>query len=302
MNLPTLAVDAAMADTTPRRPSPVSLPPVTLVGAGPGDPELLTLKAVRAIAEADAILVDDLVDRGVLAHARPQARITWVGKRGGCPSTPQAFIERLMIREARGGARVVRLKGGDPLVFGRAGEEIAALRAAGIPYRIVNGITSALAAAADLGFSLTHRAHSHGLAFVTGHPQSGAPATAEELAVWRTMIQGGITLAVYMGLTRIEAWSEGLLDAGIDGRTPVACVTAAGTAGRRSVTTTLGALVDATATAAIRSPAMMLIGAAAGEAVAATVRGGDEAPAAAALVGGADAVGWAEPASERRWA
>jgi uroporphyrin-III C-methyltransferase len=246
--------------------SPSSCPPVMLVGAGPGDPELLTLKAVRAIAEADAILVDDLVDPAVLDHARPGARITWVGKRGGCPSTPQAFIERLMIREALSGARVVRLKGGDPLVFGRAGEEIAALRAAGVPCRIVNGVTSALAAAADLGISLTHRAHAHGVAFVTGHPQAGSPDRAAELAGWRAMIAGGITVAVYMGLTKVESWRRGLLDAGVDPATPVACIAAAGSASRRGVVTTLDALVAATTGSGIRSPAMMLVGQAAAEA------------------------------------
>ncbi len=241
-------------------------PPVMLVGAGPGDPELLTLKAVRAIAAADTILIDDLVDPAVLVHARPAARITWVGKRGGCPSTPQAFIERLMIREARAGARVVRLKGGDPLIFGRAGEEIAALRAAGVPYGIVNGITSALAAAAELGFSLTHREHCHGVAFVTGHPQAGSVASARELDGWRAMIDSGVTLAVYMGLTRIDTWRQGLLDAGIDPATPVACVEAAGSDRRLCLVTTIAQLAGAVGDHGVRSPAMMLVGPAAGEA------------------------------------
>jgi uroporphyrin-III C-methyltransferase len=125
---------------------PDTHPTVTLVGAGPGDPELLTLKALRAIRRATVLLVDDLVGEGVLRHARRSARIVPVGKRGGCRSTPQDFIERLMITEAQRGERVVRLKGGDPFVFGRGGEEAEHLRAAGLHVEVVNGITAGLAA------------------------------------------------------------------------------------------------------------------------------------------------------------
>ena len=119
---------------------------VWLIGAGPGDPELLTLKAARVLGLADVVLVDDLVNRRVLAHARAGARVIEVGKRGGCKSTPQAFIEKLMVRLARRGATVVRLKGGDPFIFGRGGEEVAALNAAGIPVETVSGITAGIAA------------------------------------------------------------------------------------------------------------------------------------------------------------
>ena len=142
---------------------------VTLVGAGPGDPELLTLKAVRAIRAATVLLVDDLVNEAVLRYARKSARIVHVGKRGGCASTPQAFIEKLMAAEALKGERVVRLKGGDPFVFGRGGEEADHLRAHGLQVDVVNGITSGLAAATALGVPLTHRDHAHGVIFVTGH-------------------------------------------------------------------------------------------------------------------------------------
>jgi uroporphyrin-III C-methyltransferase len=121
---------------------------VTLVGAGPGDPELITLKAVKAIASATVLLVDDLVNDAVLAHAAPGTRVVYVGKRGGCASTPQAFIEKLMVSEAQRGEQVVRLKGGDPFVFGRGGEEVEALQVAGIAVHVVNGITSGLAALA----------------------------------------------------------------------------------------------------------------------------------------------------------
>ena len=129
---------------------------VYLVGAGPGDPELLTLKAVKALRAAEVLLVDDLVSDEVLAYASPQARIVYVGKRGGCKSTPQEFIERLMINEAKQGRTVVRLKGGDPFVFGRGGEECESLLAAGIQCEVVNGITAGLAAPTALGIPLTH--------------------------------------------------------------------------------------------------------------------------------------------------
>ena len=153
--------------------------PVHLVGAGPGDPELLTLKALRVLRQATVILVDDLVGEAVLetalADAPVQPRLVRVGKRGGCASTPQEFIEKLMVREALAGERVVRLKGGDPLVFGRAGEEIAALRAAGLEVEIVNGITSGLAAAGSAGIGWTdRRAGAQGVLLVT----PATPATA----------------------------------------------------------------------------------------------------------------------------
>ena len=147
-------------------------PIVQLVGAGPGDPELLTVKAIKAIRSATVLLVDDLVGPGVLRYARRSTRIVRVGKRGGCASTPQAFIEKLMTAEALKGERVVRLKGGDPFVFGRGGEEADHLRAQGIRVEVISGITSGLAAAATLGAPLTHREHAHGVMFVTGHGRS----------------------------------------------------------------------------------------------------------------------------------
>ena len=160
---------------------------VYLVGAGPGDPELLTLKAVRAMRAADVLLVDDLVSDEVLAYANASARIVYVGKRGGCKSTPQVFIERLMINEARQGRTVVRLKGGDPFVFGRGGEECESLHAAGIECVIVNGITAGLAAPTALGIPLTHRDICHGAIFVTGHAGDEA-ATAPN---WQALVEIG---------------------------------------------------------------------------------------------------------------
>lgn len=193
--------------------------PVWLVGAGPGDPELLTLKAVRVIAQADVLLVDDLVDRRVLAHARPGARVIEVGKRGGCPSTPQAFIERLLVHEALAGHRVVRLKGGDPSVFGRAGEEIEAARAAGLEVELVPGITAGLGAAAGLGLSLTDRRLSQGVAFVTGHARPGG-----EDPDWQALARSRLTLVVYMGTQRADAIASALIEGGLPATTPVAIV------------------------------------------------------------------------------
>src|SRR6478736_5666178 len=155
---------------------------VTLVGAGPGDPELLTLKALKAIRSATVLLVDDLVSPEIVAMAKPGARVIHVGKRGGCKSTPQAFIEKLMVMAAREGENVVRLKGGDPFIFGRGGEEMEHLREAGIEVEVINGITSGLAAVTALGVPLTHREHAHGVVFVTGHAHAGSQG-----ADWRAL-------------------------------------------------------------------------------------------------------------------
>jgi uroporphyrin-III C-methyltransferase len=218
---------------------------VLLVGAGPGDPELLTLKAVRAIAQADVLLVDDLVDRRVLAHARPGARIVEVGKRGGCPSTPQAFIERLLVHEARAGRRVVRLKGGDPMIFGRAGEELDALRAAGLEAEVVPGISAALGAAASLGLSLTDRRHAPGVAFVTGHAQPGG-----EEPNWAALARSGLTLVVYMGIRRAAAVARSLLAGGLAADTPVVVVRRATLPDEQHRLATLEALAQAAERAA----------------------------------------------------
>ena len=176
-----------------------------LVGAGPGDPELLTLQALRVLRRATVLLVDDLVSDAVLATAlrgrRKPPRVVHVGKRGGCQSTPQAFIERLMVTEAQRGERVVRLKGGDPFVFGRGGEEAQALRAHGIAVEVVHGITAGLAAAGALGVPWTHRDHAHGVMLVTGHAREGG--AAPDWAVLGAAAAQGLTLVVYMGMARL---------------------------------------------------------------------------------------------------
>jgi uroporphyrin-III C-methyltransferase len=233
---------------------------VTLVGAGPGDPELLTLKAVRAIAAATVLLVDDLVSSGVVAHASPQARIVWVGKRGGCKSTPQAFIEKLMIQAAREGETVVRLKGGDPFIFGRGGEEVEHLRAAGIEVEVVNGITAGLAAATALGVPLTHREHAHGVVFITGHaPVGGAGNGTDWRALAATARAAKLTLVIYMGVRGAQRIQRELLS-GLPAATPVAVIQNASLPTQRHTTTTLGGLTAAIERERMASPSVIVIG------------------------------------------
>lgn len=230
---------------------------VTLVGAGPGDPELLTLKAVRAIRAATVLLVDDLVGEGVLRFARRSARIVHVGKRGGCASTPQAFIEKLMAAEALKGEHVVRLKGGDPFVFGRGGEEAEHLRAQGIAVEVVNGITAGLAAATSLGVPLTHRAHAHGVMLVTGH------ARGEDAALhWPTLAAAavqGLTLVIYMGVSSVHELQAGLLGA-LPAATPVAVVQHASLPAQRQALGTLGGLAALVLEHGLGSPAIIIVG------------------------------------------
>jgi len=232
---------------------------VYLIGAGPGDPELITLKAVKALGTADVVLVDDLVDRRVLAHARAGARVVEVGKRGGCRinnrvSTPQAFIEKLMVRLARRGATVARLKGGDPFVFGRGGEEAEALAAAGIPFEVVSGVTAGIAVPAALGIPVTHRDVARGVTFVTGHVRGGAGPD------WSALRASGTTLVVYMGLKRAAAIVDAMLRAGFPADTP-ACAIQDGTLETQAqVVAKLSALPAAIAEAQLDSPAILVIG------------------------------------------
>ena len=229
--------------------------PVVLVGAGPGDPELLTLKAVRAIAAADVLLVDDLVDRRVLDHARAGTRIVEVGKRGGCASTSQAFIERLLVHEAQAGRRVVRLKGGDPFVFGRGGEEVEALRAAGVAVEVVPGITAGIAAPAVIGVPVTDRRYTPGVVFVTGHAKDGGREPD-----WHQLARCGLTLVVYMGVSHCEEITQALIAGGLAASTPAAAVQAAHTDRQRSHVTSLGQLAREIREAGIGSPAILVIG------------------------------------------
>jgi uroporphyrin-III C-methyltransferase len=231
---------------------------VTLVGAGPGDPDLLTIKAIKAIATATVLLVDDLVNEAVLAHASATARIVHVGKRGGCKSTPQSFIEKLMVTAAQEGENVVRLKGGDPFIFGRGGEEVESLQAAGVRVHIVNGITSGLAAISSLNVPLTHREHAHGVVLVTGHAKPGDQGTD-----WRTLAdtarQAKLTLVIYMGMSSAARIQTELL-CGLNASTPVAIIQNATLATQRHVICTLGELQHTIHTEAMSSPSVIVVG------------------------------------------
>lgn len=227
---------------------------VWLVGAGPGDPELLTIKAGRVLAGADVVLVDDLVDPRMLAHAPPTARIVQVGKRGGCRSTPQAFIEKLMIRLARRGAQVVRLKGGDPFVFGRGGEEAESLNQAGIPCEVVNGITAGIAVPAAIGIPVTHRELAHGVTFITGHARDGGSPD------WAALRAGGTTLVIYMGMKRVSAIVEGMIKAGYPADTPACAIQNGTLETQAAVRSTLAALPRSITDAGLGSPGMLVIG------------------------------------------
>ena len=214
---------------------------------------------MRAIRQATVLLVDDLVGDGVLRYARRSARIVHVGKRGGCASTPQAFIERLMVAEARRGERVVRLKGGDPFVFGRGGEEAASLRAAGVEVEVVNGITAGLAAATSIGVPLTHRDHAHGVVFVTGHARRDAAGAAIDWPTLAAAAAQGLTLVIYMGIATVEALQSGLCGA-LPPDTPVAVVQRASLPTQRQAFCTLGTLVETVASAGLGSPSIIVVG------------------------------------------
>ncbi len=231
-------------------------PTVTLLGAGPGDPELLTLKAVKALRRATVALVDDLVHPGVLRYLRRSARVLHVGKRGGCPSTPQAFIHRLMVAEARRGERVVRIKGGDPFVFGRGGEECEALRAAGIGVEVIGGLTAGIAAPAALGIPVTDRRWTRGVALVTGHAGTEGGSEPD----WAALARSGLTLVVYMGVARLPFIVRALRDAGLADYTPAAVICHAHTADQRQALCTLGILQHTVAQQGLGSPAILVIG------------------------------------------
>ncbi len=229
-----------------------------MVGAGPGDPELLTLKAVKAIGAATLLLVDDLVNDAVLAHAAPGARVVHVGKRGGCRSTPQAFIERLMVTAARQGENVVRLKGGDPFIFGRGGEEVEHLHAAGIAVQVVNGISSGLAAVTALGVPLTHREHAHGVVFVTGHARPGDRGT-DWKALAATARSARLTLVIYMGVSGARTIQDALLS-GLPAATPAAIIQNATLPTQRHVLTTLAELAASIEREHLGSPSILVVG------------------------------------------
>jgi uroporphyrin-III C-methyltransferase len=225
-----------------------------LIGAGPGDAELMTIKATRALAAADVVLVDDLVNPDVLQFARPGAEIVYVGKRGGRPSTPQAEIIAQMLGYVRAGRSVARLKGGDPFVFGRGGEEMLALEQAGIAVEIVNGITAGIAAPAALGIPVTHRGLAQGVAFVTGH------GAADEEPDWRALVGSRLTLVIYMGVRRLDAIVAQLLDAGMAADTPCAAIESATWPDQRHALATLRSLPQVVKETSLGSPSIIVVG------------------------------------------
>lgn len=227
---------------------------VYLVGAGPGAADLITLRAARVLAHADVVLIDELVNRELLDHCRDGVKVIPVGKRAGCRSTPQSFIQHLMLRYARQGFEVVRLKGGDPYVFGRGGEEVGFLARGGVSAEVVSGITAGIAAPASIGIPVTHRGVTAGVVLVTGHTETSVEPD------WRALVATGMTIVVYMGLRRIERIASALLENGMAASTPAAVIEQATRAAQRQVVAPLDAIAPAARAAGLRAPALIVIG------------------------------------------
>ena len=225
---------------------------VHLVGAGPGDPELLTLRAARLIAEADVIVHDNLVDESILGLARPDVEFIDVGKKPGNP-TPQDLINTLLVHLGAEGRNVVRLKGGDPYVFGRGGEEAEALQTAGVDFTVVPGITSSVGVPAAAGIPVTHRGVSVGFTVVTGHREKGGSSSIN----WEALAQVGGTIVVLMGVAERSVIAARLMAGGLDAATPVAAIRFGTRPTQEVVRTNLGSL----ATIDIESPSTIVIGA-----------------------------------------
>ena len=238
-------------------PAPRAGGSVTLVGAGPGDPELLTLRAVRALQSADVILFDDLVSTDILDFARREAKKMLVGKTGHAPSCRQDDINTLMISLAKSGRAVVRLKGGDPMIFGRADEEIAACRAAGIPIEVVPGITTAQGAAGRLLVSLTRRGQARRVQYITGHGRGGAlPADID----WTSLADPAVTTIVYMPTKTLPNLVEAALKTGLEPKTPAIAVVSATRADERVIAATIADLPRRLAAERLAGPVVVMIG------------------------------------------
>jgi uroporphyrin-III C-methyltransferase len=223
---------------------------ISLVGAGPGDPELLTVRGLRRLQEADVVVHDALVGTGVLALARPDAELVDVGKRAGAP-VPQELINELLIQLARSGRNIVRLKGGDPFVFGRGGEEALALTRAGLVFEVVPGVSSVIAAPAAAGIPVTHRGVSASFTVVTGHRQRG-----ETPVNWNALAQAGGTIVVLMGVAQRGTIAAALIEGGLPPDTPVAAIRHATSIQQHVVRCALSELAGA----AVESPATIVIG------------------------------------------
>ena len=243
---------------------PAALPPlpaiepgsVWLVGAGPGDPGLLTLHALNALSVADSVVYDALVSPEILALARPGATLEYAGKRGGKPSARQPDICSRLVRLARQGRRVLRLKGGDPFVFGRGGEEALTLAAARIPFRLVPGVTAAGGLAAA-GIPMTHRTTNSAVTLLTGHDAAGGVPDGLD---WQAVARGAPVLIFYMALRQLDAIAERLTGHGLAGDTPVALISQATTGDQRVVETKLSAAAAAAGRAGIEAPCLVVVG------------------------------------------
>ncbi|OHC62031.1 MAG: uroporphyrinogen-III C-methyltransferase [Rhodocyclales bacterium GWA2_65_20] len=228
---------------------------VYLVGGGPGDPELLTLKAARLIAAADALVYDHLVGAGILDLVRPEAERIYVGKQPGKHTLPQDEINTLLVRLARAGRTVVRLKGGDPFIFGRGGEEIEELAGSGIAFEVVPGVTAASGMAAYAGIPLTHRDHAQSCVFVTGHLKDGSIDLD-----WQALARPQQTVVIYMGVGSLAEICRQLVAHGRAAETPAACVRHATLPSQMAVVGTLASLPAAVAAAGLQQPALIVVG------------------------------------------
>lgn len=229
---------------------------VYLIGAGPGDPELITLKGAKVLGKAEVVVYDALVQESLLELAPKDAEFIFMGKRAGrtCPS--QEEINQTLIEQAGTGKMVVRLKGGDPFVFGRGGEEVLALSSAGIPCEVVPGVTAGVAVPAAMGIPVTHRGASGSIAFVTGHPGTGL----EDPVNWERLATAVSTIVIYMGLTRLPEIAERLIHAGRPADTPAAVISQGTFSDQKQVVSTLGELFNAATAAGIETPALIVVG------------------------------------------
>ena len=230
---------------------------VYLIGAGPGDPGLLTVKGRDILNRADVVVYDYLANDALLAHAREGAELIYVGKKGGDHTLPQAEINALIVAKARGGKVVARLKGGDPYMFGRGGEEAEELMAAGLEFEVVPGVTSGIAGPAYAGIPLTHRAHSSSVCFITGHEDPAKPDTAHN---WEALANSASTLVFYMGMKNLPDISRKLVDAGMPGTTPAALVRWGTTGRHRSLVSTLGELPEEARRHGFSAPSLIVVG------------------------------------------
>ncbi len=229
---------------------------VWLCGAGPGDPGLMTLHGLNALRQADVVVYDALVETAILAWA-PQAEHIYAGKRGGKPSPKQTDISLRLVELAQAGKRVLRLKGGDPFVFGRGGEEAQMLVAHGVPFRVIPGITAGIGGLAYAGIPVTHREVNQSVTFVTGHDQTGETPAALD---WAAIARGSQVIVIYMGMKHIAEITSALMAGGRDPAEPVAVVTNATTPDQRVLETTLGAVVADVAAAGMEPPAIFCVG------------------------------------------